>query len=165
MEIIRKIKAINKLLKIIVFHLIVFVTLLVSKTDLTKIIVLQDDFIITFLLTLLGLFLAIITLLYGLIEKIATAFNKVKINSMKHIHKSLDELKENTFFIFYALILCIILSIWLNCDIPYIISPYFINKTFLLFDLKIMILSFSLISAHDTVQTLFTILNISRKAN
>lgn len=155
--------------KIIFIHILLFTILIFLKVDFSSVKVLQDEFLITFLLTILGLFLAIITLLYGLIDKIANAFTKVNIDSMKHIHKSLDELKDNTIFILYALIFCLVLSFWAGCDLPMIsfsnITIIETNKNLILFDLKVIVLSLVLIGTHDTVKTLFTILNISKKAN
>ena len=147
---------------IIIFDIIICFLLYVSAIDFSNIKILDDDFLITFMISIVGIFLAIITLMYGLIEQIRKIFKESNIEqSIKKIYKSFDEIKENTMLIVYIMIFIFILSITLNIDIPFISQAY-INKKRLYLDLKIFGLILVLVSIYDTVKTFFLILKISR---
>jgi len=155
----------NKSTKIFIIHILALILLICFKADFTKINVLKDEFIVNFILALFGLFMAIITLLYGLIDKIITTFNRLKLKSVDNIYLSLKELKDNTFFIFIMLLCYILLSILADFDIPIVKSTVLLDKKLIIFDFKLIFLSLSMVATHDTIKTLFTMLNLSQKIN
>ncbi|HBJ1648228.1 TPA: hypothetical protein LA462_002764 [Clostridium botulinum] len=158
-----KILRINKTQKIIAIHFIALIFLCTVKINFSNVKILQDDFIITFMLSIIGIFLAIITLLYGLIDKIATVFSNNNISiSMYKIFRSLDELKDNTMFIVYVLIFNFILGIIANIDIPYFSFADYSNKINFIYSLKLVTLSLVLYAIYDTIKAFFLLLNISR---
>lgn len=155
-------KKIKKSTKIFVIEIFAFIILNVFRIDFSKSIVLQNDFLITFLLTVIGIFLAIITLMYGLIDKINKIFKQANLDSsFKKIYGSFNETKENTLLIVYIMIVLFVISIFSEFDIPYFSFPSFINKNIFIYNLKFILLSLCLIAIYDTVRTFFIILDIS----
>ena len=61
---------IKKSTKIFLFDLLIWILLYLTQIDFSNAKVLQDDFMITFCISIIGIFLAIITLMYGLIDNI-----------------------------------------------------------------------------------------------
>ena len=158
-----KIRINNTCVKVFSFIFCIFIVLCLSKVNFSDIKILQDDFLITFMISLIGIFLAILTLMYGLLEKIATIFSTANITtSLKNIYKSFDEIKDNTLLIFYLMLSIFIIALLGNIDIPYIKLPENFTKTNIIYNIKICILILVLFSVYDTIKTFFIILNISR---
>lgn len=155
----RKIKKSTKILLACLFLLIVLNYL---KTDFSKVTVLQDDFLINFLLATIGIFLAILALLYGVVDKIKKIFIDNNIEkSLNNISNAFSEIKDNTLCILYIMISIFLISIISGFDIPYICLKNYAIKNVFLYNLKLILLILAVIAIHDTVKTFFIILNIS----
>ncbi|WP_238899432.1 hypothetical protein [Clostridium sp. YIM B02500] len=114
-------------------------------------------------MSVIGIFLAIITLMYGLIDKISSIFSDSNIsNSMNKIYKSFDEIKDNTLLIFYLMVFIFFVGVINSIDFPYLKLPVNFNKSAIIFDIKFSILLLIFFAIYDTIKTFFVILNISR---
>ncbi|EGS5727749.1 hypothetical protein P5E47_03190 [Clostridium perfringens] len=172
MRILKKTKNIlksNTKIIILFFNIIIFVALITYKIDLTKIDLLSDNNLITFITSMLGIFLAIITLLHGLLGGLISAFKKLNLSREKNLFRTFKELKENTYFIFIMLICFIFISIISNINIPFLTYPanleIYISKIMLLYDIKLILLIFSLVAIKDTLSAFFKLLDLSLKVS
>ncbi|WP_017211815.1 hypothetical protein [Clostridium beijerinckii] len=162
----RKFRIIKKSSIIFLVDFFLLIILCITKVNLSEIKILQDDFLITFIISVIGIFLTIIALMYALIDKISLIFSDANIaDSIKKIYKSFDEMKDNTILIFYLMILIFFIGFLNNIDFPYIHLPAGYNKTSILTNIKLTILLLILFAIHDTIKTFFVILNISRYKN
>lgn len=165
---IRKLK--NKFNSIIpfIFSIIISLGIIKVNKDAYNLKILEDQFLANFIGALLALSIAIVTLLYSVIDKVResmiksyTTSEKLNNNDMK-IKKLLIELKQDTTLIFYILVSIFFISIFANCDIPFISWKItaFSKNSFISF-LKIFLMSLTFFSLYDIIGTLFALINIA----
>lgn len=142
--------------------LISFIIVLFNK-NLNNLSILSDDFLITYMLYMLGFALTVSAILYSFVEKVNTRFNQNQVNEsntsaiLKRLKNLLKELKEDTLLIFLILISNIFIALFKDINIPILKLP----KNELINFCKIISIFLSSYSIRDIILTVFKILNIN----
>lgn len=164
MKIIKIIKSNFKILTTFIVFFIISIFLVTLNKKMYTLPILEDQFLINFVGAILALSVAIITLLYSIIDKVRESiiefhFQDTKTNRIPHL---LKELKEDTLFIFYILVILFIISILNKCDIPIVKWNFtIISKNNFIALIKLFLISLTLFSLRDIIKTLFTIITLS----
>lgn len=151
---------------VIILSMVVLSIIIVSfNNNLNDIQILEDSFLTTYLLTMLGFSLTVSAILYSFIEKVNEkiknnnyAPNK-SINIKKILKILLKELKDDSILIFILLISLIIVSFVKDINFPYIQLHAYKNS--IIYFIKIMSIFLSSYSMFDITLTVFKILSIN----
>ncbi|CEP83961.1 hypothetical protein [Paraclostridium sordellii] len=152
----------NNIFIISTMSLISFIIVLFNK-NLNNLSILSDDFLITYMLYMLGFALTVSAILYSFVEKVNTRFNQNQVNEsntsaiLKRLKNLLKELKEDTLLIFLILISNIFIALFKDINIPILKLP----KNELINFCKIISIFLSSYSIRDIILTVFKILNIN----
>lgn len=143
--------------------LLISLIIVLFNKNLDNLSILNDDFLITYMLYMLGFALTVSAILYSFVEKVNTRFNHNEVNEgnqstiLKRLKKLLKELKEDTLLIFLILVFNIFISLFKDINIPVLKLP----KNELINFCKIMSIFLSSYSIRDIILTVFKILNIN----
>lgn len=163
MIILRIKKILNNNIFIISTMLLISLIIVLFNKNLNNLSILNDDFLITYMLYMLGFALTVSAILYSFVEKVNTKFNQNDVNEnnssivLKRLKKLLKELKEDTLLIFFILVFNIFISLFKDINIPMLKLP----KNELINFCKIMFIFLSSYSIRDIILTVFKILNIN----
>lgn len=152
----------NKYIIILLMLLITLIIVFLNK-NLDGLSILNDDFLITYLLYMLGFAITVSAILYSFVEKVNNRFNQNNQKELdsyaifKILKKLLKELKEDTLIIFALLVLNILISLFKDISIPMLHLPKYEIVNFI----KIISIFLSSYSIRDIVLTVFKILNIN----
>ncbi|URZ07566.1 hypothetical protein [Clostridium felsineum] len=163
-KIIKTIIANFKILTIFIVLFIISAFFVTLNKKIYTLSILEDQFLINFVGTILALSVAIITLLYSIIDKVRESIIKFHFQNTKtdRIPHLLKELKDDTLFIFYILVSVFIISILNKCDIPIVKWDFkIITRNNFIALIKLFLIFLTLFSLRDIIKTLFTIINLS----
>lgn len=151
---------------VIILCMFVFSIVIVSfNKKLDNIEILNDIFLITYMLTMLGFSLTVSAILYSFIEKVNSKikcndYDLNKSNTIKKLLKSLlKELKDDTLLIFILLLNLILISLFKDINFPNL--HLYGYKSNIIYIIKIMSLFLSSYSMLDITLTVFKILSIN----
>lgn len=163
---------INPIIKYLQCFIIFFVSIIIPiifvtfNIDLSNILILEDEFLITFIGALLALGITLIALLYSILDKIA----QILINANKYetlypkVNSSINELKQDIFLVFYLLVILFFISFLSSINIPKLSFPSFlISRSQFYQSIKFSILLLSLFSTNDVIKAIFSLLSIVNK--
>ncbi|WP_221469289.1 hypothetical protein [Cohnella nanjingensis] len=135
------------------------------NTKLDKISILNDDIIINLLCGLLALSIAVITLIYTLLEKIK---EKMPDNSNidKIINRLFGTLKKDTWAVFVFLIIVVLVIFFRDTDIPNLqwSNTFPFSKLNFVYFTKLFVIFLSLSAVADIILTLFSLLTALSKS-
>lgn len=127
----------------------------------------SDSFILNFLITFLALSVAMFTLLFSTVDKLRDTILKLEVFSEEDTRKveekvfnTLDELEEDTFLIFYSLLIIIISILVRKIDISFLQWPniFPFSKQEFFVALKFGIIVINLFALNDIIHSLFTLM-------
>ena len=140
------------------------------KPDILKSFIVDDKFILNFLLTILILSVAIFTLLFSTVDKIREEITKIdeweqeKVSEVEsNIKGILQELKDDIFLIFYSLIILFILIFIRGIDPTEFPWPEIvpISKLGLYTIIKFAIFVPNIFALYDIIHSLFNLVEAS----
>ncbi|MBE5040130.1 hypothetical protein [Ructibacterium gallinarum] len=162
---------INKRIMVIVIVAISFlISVALSLVLPSDILIVEDEFSITFLGVILGIEITILTFIYSSLSTIQSFIDKLygkkdiekstKVNNL--LLSAFNELIEDVKFVFIAYLLLIVFIIIFNIDFPYIHWPFkILSKDCVNIILKVWIMINILVA---TIDSFFTLTNIMKLA-
>lgn len=128
--------------------------------------VVEDEFMLNFIGLFLGLSIAVITFLFSIVENIQRNIcennhmkseRKTNINTL--IKQLYNEIKDDIFAIFVFFIMCFLLIVCKDTDIPCISWPAIFSKLQFTIWLKLIINFLTLYCLYDIIGALFKLIN------
>ena len=179
-----KIKTIfnNNINTVIVTSLVFIISLLIYKNNPVQIVnlrILDDQFVINFIIIVLGFSVAIITILYSTFDKLREQLVQIFKESISKSELSdidlkmsdcFRSLKEDTLVIFWYLLWAVFMPIFKVINIHYIKWRFnCISKVDMMVIIKLTIIFLTLAALYDIIGTIFklieTNLGLSKKNN
>jgi magnesium-transporting ATPase (P-type) len=131
--------------------------------------IIKDDFVLGFIGGFLGLAIAVITFLYSNVEKIRDSLYKtisdnIIIDTLEtRIDTIFKELKHDTIFIFFCLIISFFAILIRDIDLPVLKWSFKgVSKTEFLYSVEISVILLMLFSLFDIIGSLFKLSDASK---
>ncbi|MGL5559892.1 MAG: hypothetical protein ACRDC3_12175 [Paraclostridium dentum] len=152
----------STLFKIILILFFSFIVV-ISHKDIENLSIVDTQFLITFLVSILGIALTVSAIMYSFVEKFVSTIDKIDI-SKSNIDKLnflldslLDELKEDTLLVLKLLALIVFLSVFEGLDIPLI---SFQHKHIFIQTLRVSSILLSIYTIRDIILVVFKVLKL-----
>lgn len=160
----------KKLLVVIIITSSLLISIALSFVLPADILIVEDEFSITFLGVILGLEITILTFIYSSLDSIHSFINKIykqkelekatKVNNL--LLSAFNELIEDVKYVFIIYLLLIAFILFYNIDFPYIVWPFqVVTKDCVNLILKLWIMINILVA---TIDSFFTLTNIMKLA-
>jgi len=179
-RIMRKIKVIinDNIISIMVTLATFIVSMLIYKSnsmEIANLKILDEQFVINFIVIIVGFSVAIITILYSTFDKLREelirilkdCLSKTELNDIDLIISNcFRQLKENTLFIFGYLFIAIVMPIYRVINIPFIEWKFnYISKMDMIVVTKLTIVLLTLFALLDIIGSIFRLIEICLDLN
>lgn len=130
----------------------------IYNSALDQVSILKDDILITLLSGLLVLSIAVITLIYTLVEKIREKMKSMSIENT--VYRLIGALKKDTWTIFILLVWIVLVILFRDTDLPGIkwCNEIPFSKTEFVYFTKLFVMFLSFTAIADIILTLFSLL-------
>ncbi|APU60744.1 MULTISPECIES: hypothetical protein [Clostridium] len=168
----------NNVISLIITLIFFSVSLLIYKNNplqISELKILDDEFVINFILIVLGFTVSFITILYSTFEKLRqqlveifkNIISETELKDMELIMFNIfKQLKEDILFIFRYLVDVVFIIIWRNIDIPYIKWNFnYISKLDIILLIKLTIIFLTLLALYDIIKSIFKLIEVSLNAD